>query len=188
MDPLPPTSTRTPGHALHADAAGGAPLRADATGGSNVVAFRPRVAPPRPEPERTPMPEMIFDLQAPIDSLRSLKSDLEAYFWDHAFDDDARRNERFQIWWWIRQLSDRTAALETILMHKGGARLVLHGVSPAEQEALQSAATVLDQWLHEDETFLHVLQTVAAVLAAADRIGLRAAGGVPAGLMAAARG
>jgi hypothetical protein len=188
MDPSPPTTTSSPAPVLRTDATDGAAAPRRVDGGANVVAFRPRLAPLGLDPARSRMPEMTFDLQPSIDSLRSLKSDLEAYFWDHACDDDARRNERFQIEWWIRQVTDRTAALEMILLRKGSSRLVLHGVSPAEQEALQSAATVLDQWLHEDERFHHVLQTVAAVLAAADRIGLRTAGGVPAGVMAAARG
>ena len=69
------------------------------------------------------MLDMMIDLQAPIDSLRLIKSDLEAYFWDYPVDDEARCNERYQISYWIRQVADRTAALEAVLMHKGAVRL-----------------------------------------------------------------
>jgi hypothetical protein len=158
-------------------AGGPSPL---AAAGPRVVPFRPRAVVAVAARENTSMAEMTLDLQPSIDSLRSLKGDLEAYYWDHPSHDEGRRNERFQISWWIRQVSDRTAALEGIIMQKGRSCLVLHAVSSAEQEALQSAATVLDQWIHEDETFHRVMQTVAAVLAAADRIGLRAAGGIAA--------
>ena len=125
------------------------------------------------------MQEITLDLQAPIDGLRSIKSDLEAYYWDHPAHDETQRNERFQISFWIRQINDRTAALESLLLHKGTSRIVLAGLTPAERNAVQSAATLLEQWIEEDETFPNVFRAVAAVLGAADRISLKAAAGSP---------
>lgn len=119
---------------------------------------------------------VIFDLRPAIDGLRSLRSDLEAYYWDYP----AQGSQRYQISHWMRQLSDRAAALEGILLHKGAPRLQLRALPATEHEALEAADTVLDhQWVSENEPFDGVLQMVATALAAADRIGLHAAGGAP---------
>lgn len=131
------------------------------------------------EGEASLMSELTLDIQTQVDRLRSIKSDLEAYYWDQPQDGDAPGGRRFQIRFWVRQLADRTAALETLLMHQGDAHVVVPGVSPAEREALQSAAAVLDQWIHEDDSFHDVQRVVGTILAAADRISLRAAGGTP---------
>jgi hypothetical protein len=131
------------------------------------------------EGEASLMSEVTLDIQIQVDRLRSIKSDLEAYYWDQPLDGDAPGGRRFQIRFWIRQLADRTAALETLLMHQGDPQVVVPGVSTAEREALQSAAAVLDQWIHEDDSFHDVQRVVGTILAAADRIGLRAAGGMP---------
>jgi hypothetical protein len=123
------------------------------------------------------MLDVTIDLQPPIDSLRLIKSDLEAYFWEYPVDDEARRNERYQIGFWVRQVADRTAALESVLMHKGATRLLVTSMTPIEAEALRSAAAVLDQWIREDEAFADVTRKIMTILGAADRIGLRAAAG-----------
>lgn len=120
-----------------------------------------------------------FDLQPAIDSLRSLRSDLEAYYWEQPPDPTAQGSRRYQVSHWIRQLSDRTAALESIVLHMGTSCLRLPDLAGGEREALRAAAAVLDRWVPEDEVFDRVLEVVAAALAAADRIGLRAAGGTP---------
>ena len=145
---------------------------------TNVFPLRRDCPPAETTRDRTPR-AMTLDLQTQIDSLRSLKSDLEAYYWDHTGSREGARVERDQITYWIRQIADRTAALEALVMHKGSSRLVVSGVTPTEEEALHAAAAVLDQWIPEDESFKHVLRTVTAVLRATDRIGLRAAGGMP---------
>jgi hypothetical protein len=120
---------------------------------------------------------MTIDLQAAIDNLRSIKGDLEDCFWDHPADSDAERNERFQISFWIRQIGERTAALEAILLHKGAAHILVAGMTPIEQDALQSAANLLQPCVQDGETFADLLRAVKAILSAADRIGLGAAGG-----------
>jgi hypothetical protein len=151
-------------------AAGGAPA-------SNVVPLRPGIRDAGGPPDTT---GVTLDLQAQIDNLRLLKADLEAYRSDHGSSTTTERSERYQAAFWIRQLADRTAALEAIFMDKGAPRLVLRGMTTADEAALQRACTVLDQWIREDTAFTTVFRTVASVLAATDRIAMRAAGGLPA--------
>jgi hypothetical protein len=76
-------------------------------------------------------------------------------------------------------VSDRAASLESIFMHNGTSRVRLRDMLASEREALRVAAAALDRWVREDEPFDRVLQFVALALAAADRIGLCAAGGAP---------
>lgn len=120
-----------------------------------------------------------IDLQARIDGLRAIRSDLEAYYWEHSDSGGRTPGERYQVGCWIRLVADRTATLEAILMHQGSTRVIVCHVTPEEDAALRNAATVLDQWIHEEEPLPVVLRIVAAVLGAADRIALRAAGGEP---------
>ncbi len=133
------------------------------------------------ERRATPPPGsgVTVDLQEAIDNLRLLRSDLEAYLWEQTADTVAAGDDRYQIAFWARQVTDRTAGLEMILMHKGSPRLVLAGADAADEAALRGASQVLDQWIREDEPFREVARKVAAILQAADRIGLTAAGGRP---------
>jgi hypothetical protein len=124
------------------------------------------------------MPDMILDLQPAIDGIRSLRSDLEAFYW-HRATDGSEGSQRFQISYWIRQLSDRSAALDDIVMRMGSWCLLLPAVSAGEARALQEAVAALEKWVDEDDPFDRALQVVTTALAAADRIGLRAAGGSP---------
>jgi hypothetical protein len=123
--------------------------------------------------------DVTFDLLPAIDGLRALKSDLEAYYWGQPAHRGVESLQRYQISYWIRQVSDRAAALESIVMHNGTSRVRLRHVPAGEREALRVAAASLDRWVREDEPFERVLQMVALALAAADRIGLCAAGGAP---------
>jgi len=123
--------------------------------------------------------EMTLDLQSAIDSLRSLKGDLEAFYWDRSGDADTQSRERYQTSLWIRLVGERTAALEGIVMHLGTTAVMVSGVSPGELETLRGALTVLDRWIQESEPFDDVLQSVTAILNAADVLCLRAAGGRP---------
>ena len=123
--------------------------------------------------------DVTFDLLPAIDGLRALKSDLEVYYWSLPAHRGVESSQRYQISYWIRQVSDRAAALESIVMHNGASRVRLGHVPAGEREALRVAAASLDRWVREDEPFERVLQMVALALAAADRIGLCAAGGAP---------
>ena len=152
-----------------------APVAATASA-TKVVELRPARRPPA---GRAPAGEATLDLQAQIDNLRLLKTDLEAYRWEHRATTDTERGECYQVAFWIRQLADRTAALEGILMDKGTSQLLLRGMTPAEEAALRAASSVIEQWIREDTPFPTVFRTVAAILAAADRIAMRAAGGTP---------
>lgn len=120
--------------------------------------------------------EMRLDLQGPIDNLRSIIGDLEAYYWERG---GRHACERYQIGLWIRQINERTALLLEILMHMRSRTVVVADVDPADREALENAANVLDRWIRDDEPFRDVMGHVAAILSAADRIALRAAGGRP---------
>jgi len=119
-----------------------------------------------------------LDLQAPIDVLRALKSDLEVYYWERP-DGERQDSERYQISLWMRYLTERTAALEGIVMHMGGPIVTLAGVGPTERDALRNAASDLDRWIHGEEPFHDVLRHVTAILSAADTIALHAAAGIP---------
>ena len=121
-----------------------------------------------------------LDLQLPIDNLRSIRGDLELYYWERPAALGAQQEcERYQVSLWIRQVSERTSMLEGILLHMGTASIVLPPASAVEREALRSATALLACWIRDNEPFGHVLHTVAAILNAADVIGLAAAGGRP---------
>jgi len=144
----------------------------------NVIPLRPR--PPVATTQEQPGggSDLVIELQPAIDGLRSLRSDVESYYWGCPTD-GSEDSERFEVSYWIRQLSDRSTALEGILLHKGSSRLRLRDVSTAEAATLEDAAVALKEWVHDDDPFDRVLRIVSAALAAADRTGLRAAGGTP---------
>jgi hypothetical protein len=161
------------------DGRGAAPSIAIARPRPKVVSLHGRGAPAAAEaPGRS---SFRFDLQVPIDNLRSIRSDLELYYWERpAAHREQQARERYQVGLWIRQVSERTAMLEGILLHMGTPALVLPPAAAVEREALRSATALLGCWIRDDEPFGHVLHTVAAVLNAADVISLAAAGGRPA--------
>jgi hypothetical protein len=120
--------------------------------------------------------EVRLDLHAAIDCLRSIRGDLDVHYWGRRESQDA---ERYQISLWIRQVGERTATMEGILMHLGGPAVVLTGIDPAGHEALRCATDTLQRWIREEESFEEVLRSVAAILHAADTICLSAAGARP---------
>ena len=152
---------------------------APAARGGKLVLLRCRREEGPADGETGATSELRLDLQAPIDNLRSIGADLEVYYWERPGKADIRERERYQVSLWIRQVSERTAALEGIVMHMGARAVVLAGVGPAERQALRSATKFLDRWIREDEPFNDVLRQVATILNAADVICLRAAGGRP---------
>ncbi|HEX5812742.1 MAG TPA: hypothetical protein VFY38_11595 [Pseudonocardia sp.] len=146
-------------------------------------ALRFKVVPIRPGavPADTPAVgtrEVMIDLQGSIDCLRSIKSDLEVYYWEQA-DPAELQSRREQVTFWIRSIADRTTALEGLVMQKGSPRLLVRGLRPDEDQTVVSAVKLLDQWIREDESFPVVASTIANILVAADRIGLGAAGATP---------
>jgi len=123
--------------------------------------------------------ELVIDLQAQVDRLRSIRSDLEAYYWEQPEGSEGFGGRRFQVSFWIAKVAQRIADLEHLTLARGAATVSVVGLAAGEQEAVESAGAVLDRWIHEDECFPDVQRVVGTVLAAADRIALRAAGGVP---------
>lgn len=121
--------------------------------------------------------ELRLDLHAPIDCLRSIRGDLDVQYWGRRGQGEPQDSERYQISLWIKHVSERTAALEGILMHMGGPAVVLSDVGPAECEALRSATNALACWIREEESFQDVRRSVAAILHAVDTICLSAAAG-----------
>lgn len=144
--------------------------------GPKIVLLRGRGS-PGPAAERPGTSDLRLDLQGPIDNLRSMKGDLELYYWERPGHGEQRDRERYQISLWIRQVSERTAMLEGILLHMGTPSILLTAVDAAKGEALENAAKHLGRWIRDDEPFENVLDTVAAILAAADSISLGAASG-----------
>jgi|SRR5262245_48888317 len=165
------------GRELGADFAGSPGARPWVAAGGRAVLLR-AVRREGAERQMGDTSEMRLDLQGPIDNLRSVIGDLEAYYWERSGgrDDGAR----YQIGLWIRQINERTAILLEILMHMRSRVVVVTGVDPSEREALEGAATLIDRWIREDEPLRDVMGHVAAILSAVDRIALRAAGGRPA--------
>src|SRR5262245_28290916 len=85
-----------------------------------------------------------LDLQLPIDNLRSIRGDLELYYWERPAALGAQQEcERYQVSLWIRQVSERTSMLEGILLHMGTASIELPPGSAVEREALRSATALL---------------------------------------------
>src|SRR5262245_29285805 len=104
-----------------------APSRSDggrATGsGQKIVLLRGRGgAGPVAQPSSTEV--LRLDLQGPIDALRSIRGDLELYYWERPGHGEQQERERYQVSLWIRQVTERTAALESILLHMGTSALV----------------------------------------------------------------
>jgi len=144
--------------------------------GPKIVLLRGRGG-PGPALERPGTTDLRLDLQPPIDNLRSVKGDLELYYWERPGDGEQRERERYQVSLWIRQVSERTAMLEGVLLHMGTPSIVLTAVGGTEREALENATKLLGRWIRDDEPFEQVLHTVATILRAADIICLAAAGG-----------
>jgi hypothetical protein len=120
-----------------------------------------------------------LDIQGPIDDLRSLRSDLELYYWNLP-PDGPDGSARFQVGLWMRLVGDRIAALEAILMHKGS-RQVLVAVDPATAEPVEHLHRALHAWIPEDRPLAEVQARVADILRAADAIALTAGGGAGTG-------
>jgi hypothetical protein len=160
------------------DGRGAAPSDAIERPRPKVVPLRGRGAPVAMA-EVPGTPSFRLDLQVPIDNLRSIKGDLELYYWERPAAHEQQESERYQVSLWIRQVSERASMLEGILLHMGTPSIVLPPASAVEREALRSATALLGCWIRDDEPFGHVLHTVAAILNAADVIGLAAAGGRP---------
>jgi hypothetical protein len=119
------------------------------------------------------------DLQIPVDALRVMKSDLEAYYWDRVGEDGGRPGERDQIAFCIRQVADHAAALESIALQKGGARLLVSALPEAEALALAHAALPGTHWVHEGDPIEEVFAKVSDLLGLANRVGVRASAGRP---------
>jgi hypothetical protein len=120
-----------------------------------------------------------IDLQAQIDRLHAVKTELELAYWDHPGEGGAAARERDQIRFWVRQVAGRAAALESILLDGRAprVRVLLAGVWTVEE--IDEACRTLAAGISEGLRFPDLLARVAAILHAGDTLGLAAAGGVP---------
>src|SRR5262245_33884512 len=109
----------------------------------SVVPLRPRTSADTAIKRLARRRDVTIELQLAIDGLRSLRSDLEAYYWDRPR--DSPEEQRFQVSHWIRQLSDRDSALEGIVLHKGASRLLLPNVTAALAKQLQQAMIAVER-------------------------------------------
>ncbi|HLK13038.1 MAG TPA: hypothetical protein VKW76_16805 [Candidatus Binatia bacterium] len=118
-----------------------------------------------------------IDLQAQIDRLHAVKTELELSYWDHPGEGDGAQGERYQIMFWIVQVAGRAAALEGILMHKGVPRVRVRAGSARRAKEIGDACRLLETDMPEGLPFEAVRCHVAAILRAGDTVGLAAAGG-----------
>jgi hypothetical protein len=157
--------------------------------GARILAFVPRGTLPMPLAERhgdgatsrSAAPSVEVDLQAQIDRLHAVKTELELAYWDHPGEGERAVREREQIRFWVRQVAGRAGALESILMDKRAPRVRVHLHDVWRIEEIEEACRALAAGIPEGLPFEGVLARVAAILRAGDTLGLAAAGGVPVG-------
>jgi hypothetical protein len=157
--------------------------------GARILAFVPRGAPPERSrgrhgdgaTSRPAAPTLDVDLQAQIDRLHAVRTELELAYWDHPGEGERAACERDQIRFWVRQVAGRAAALESILMEKRAPRVRVHLHDAWRMEEIEEACRALAAGIPEGLPFEGILARVAAILHAGDTLGLAAAGGVPVG-------
>ncbi len=157
--------------------------------GARILAFVPRGAPQvrlagrhdDGAESQSPAASLDVDLQAQIDRLHAVKTELELAYWDHPGEGETGARERDQIRFWVRQVAGRAAALEGILMEKRAARVRVHLYGAWRMAEIEAACRALAAGIPEGLPFEGVLARVAAILHAGDTLGLAAAGGVPIG-------
>jgi hypothetical protein len=108
-----------------------------------------------------------IDLEAQIENLRGLKTDLEACYWDAAASEPGLR---FPLGIAIGQLAQRITALEEVVRHHGTDEIDLQHIPLEEYRAVERALTVLDGelTLEKGTRATKLWARVRAVLIAAD--------------------
>jgi hypothetical protein len=121
---------------------------------------------------------MSIEIDAQIENLRGLKSDLEECYW--SISEAGNSEVRFAVGVAIEQLGQRIGALEAIVRHHGSPEVDFGHATPAEVRAIDLLLEVLDRELVlEPGQFANRFwPQVRQVLAAADDLMLVAARGV----------
>lgn len=88
------------------------------------------------------MPALTIDLDAQLENLVGLKTDVEEHYWSVAEEADAKL--RFGLGLVLSQLTARIGALEEAARHHGGGHVSVRRLSSDELRALERALDVLD--------------------------------------------
>ena len=124
------------------------------------------------------MSDVPIDVDAQIENLRGLKSDLDACYWDAA--EAGEPDLRFALGIAIGQLVQRISALEQVVRHHGTDEVTLGHLSFDEYRAVERALEVLDGELTLEKgprATTKLWPRVRAVLTAADDLLFAAARG-----------
>lgn len=121
------------------------------------------------------MSSLCIEVDAQVENLQGLKSDLEEHYWSQAANDPVR----YALGIAIGQMAQRIAALEEVIRHHGGERIAATSLTLEEARDVERALDVLDgEFVPEPEARQSRLWTrVRAMLTAADVVLLLAARG-----------
>ena len=122
------------------------------------------------------MSDLTIDLDAQIENLRGLKSDLEEHYWTIA---ETPPGHRYAFGVAIAQLGQRITGLEEVVRHHGGDEVTVWLRSLDESRAIDRALGVLDgEFLVEPGTpEARIWPRVRSLLGAADELLLATARG-----------
>jgi hypothetical protein len=124
------------------------------------------------------MSDVPIDVDAQIENLRGLKTDLDACYWDAV--EAGEPSLRFALGIAIGQLGQRISALEEVVRHHGTDEVTLGHLSLDDYRAVERALEVLDGELTFEKgtrATTKLWPRVRAVLAAADDLLFAAARG-----------
>ncbi len=129
----------------------------------------------------TCMSDVPIDVDAQIENLRGLKSDLEACYWGVA--EAGEPGMRFALNVAVNQLGQRIIALEEVVRHHGADEILLGHLSLDEYRSVERALETLDGevTLEKGVRASKLWVRVRAVLSAADDLLFAAARGERAG-------
>jgi len=88
------------------------------------------------------MSPLTIDVDAQIENLRGLKTDLDEHYWSVAEAGDTRN--RYALGIAIEQLGQRIGAIENVVRHHGGDDVTVGTLTIDESRALDRALAVLD--------------------------------------------
>lgn len=120
---------------------------------------------------------LTIDLDAQLENLLGLKSDVEEYYWSVA--NEAEPNVRFGLGLALSQLAARIGALEEVVRHHGGGEVTIGRLTIEESRALERSLALLDgEFVVEAATpTTRLWAMVRGLLAAADDVVLATARG-----------
>jgi len=127
------------------------------------------------------MAELSIDVEAQIENLRALKGDLEEHHRSLTAVVGADAGRRQQIAYAIRQIRERSAALEDLMRDRRAGRVIVTDLRADEGRRLAAAVDLLGREIPKGGPHGALLAAIRAVLGAADDVGLAVARGQPVG-------